>query len=169
MGESLIFDEPYGEYYTSSEVRVDTLDVDEIVFNVVTQENPIFQMTKVPLKCYIVNGKKVDVWGDGKGVWSGIIIIHEDSEKHLDILSKTLLTSAKRRLIKFTTKDSFLNKFAQVKYNHAITIHKSQGSSYQQVITDVGNININSDQQEKNRLLYTAVTRASNLLILYNV
>ena len=125
VGESLIFDSPYEEYYTSQELRVDTLDIDTITFNVITQENPTVEITKVPLKCYIINGKKVDTWGDNKPTWQGVFVIHEDSEAHLDILSKVLLTSAKKRQIKFTTRESFIIKFAQVKYNHAITIHKS--------------------------------------------
>lgn len=44
-----------------------------------------------------------------------------------------------------------------------------QGSTYKQAIVNIKNININKNYKEKTRLLYTAVTRASELLILYNV
>lgn len=44
-----------------------------------------------------------------------------------------------------------------------------QGSTYKQVIVNIQNVNINKNQKEHNRLLYTAVTRASELLILYKV
>ncbi len=59
--------------------------------------------------------------------------------------------------------------FADIKYNHAITVHKSQGSTYKSVIVNVGNIDRNPDSEERQRLLYTAVTRASDLVILNNV
>ena len=41
-----------------------------------------------------------------------------------------------------------------------------QGSTYQQVIVNINNLAINKNQKEHKRLLYTAVTRASELLIL---
>lgn len=43
-----------------------------------------------------------------------------------------------------------------------------QGSTYEKVIVNVRDVNKNRNQVEKQRLLYTAVTRASELLILYN-
>jgi ATP-dependent exoDNAse (exonuclease V) alpha subunit len=30
----------------------------------------------------------------------------------------------------YVTKNEFVNSFAKFKYNHAITVHKSQGSTY---------------------------------------
>ena len=44
-----------------------------------------------------------------------------------------------------------------------------QGSTYKEAIVNVGNLNMNKDANEKQRLFYTAVTRASDLLILANV
>ena len=44
-----------------------------------------------------------------------------------------------------------------------------QGSTYKKVILNVGDLNRNFNQIEKQRLFYTAITRASELLILYNV
>lgn len=174
LGESLIFDEPYMEYYTNQEIKVNTLDVDEVEFAVVTQENPETSVSFVKLKCYIINGKKVDEWGDGNLVWKGVFVIHEDAEEQFENLSKLLkINCAKRHkgsnMLKWATRNNFLGKFAKVKYNHAISIHKSQGSTFKQVIMNVQNVNLNSNQKEKNRLFYTGVTRASDLLILYNV
>ena len=61
----------------------------------------------------------------------------------------------------------FKEGFADMKYNHAITVHKSQGSTYKQAIVNIKNIGLNKNKTERTRLLYTAVTRASKLLILY--
>ena len=50
-----------------------------------------------------------------------------------------------------------------------IESNKMQGSTYKQAILNIRDIRINRDLQERERLLYTGVTRASELLILYNV
>lgn len=46
---------------------------------------------------------------------------------------------------------------------------RMQGSTYKQVIVNIKNLSINQNFKEHKRLLYTAVTRASELLILYKV
>lgn len=53
---------------------------------------------------------------------------------------------------------------ADVSYSYAITAHKSQGSTYQECFVDVGNIYLNEKTVERNRILYTSVTRAKNKL-----
>ena len=54
-------------------------------------------------------------------------------------------------------------------YGFSLTSHKSQGSTYKQAIINIKNIEMNPNKKEKKRLLYTAITRASDLVILYNV
>ena len=43
-----------------------------------------------------------------------------------------------------------------------------QGSTYEKVIINIKNCMLNTDTNERDKLLYTAITRASNLVILYN-
>lgn len=169
LGESLIFDEPYGEFYTNQEIKVDTLDIVDVSFPVVVRDAPEFEVNHTVLKCYVINGKQVDEWNDGNLVWKGIFVIHEDAEKQLEAVFKILKYNCMNKKLKWTTRNTFMGMFAKTKYNHAITIHKSQGSTYQKVIMNVRNVNLNSNQKEKIRLFYTGVTRASDLLILYNV
>ena len=45
---------------------------------------------------------------------------------------------------------------------------RMQGSTYKNVIINVGNIETDFDKKERKRLLYTAITRASDMVILYN-
>ena len=168
LGESLIFDEPYQDYYTNQEIKVEKLVIDNITFPVVVEENPETKVNFVELKCYIINGN------DGNLTWKGIFVIHEDAEKQLESLAKLLKFNCSKRVkgynvLKWSTRNNFLGKFAKVKYNHAISIHKSQGSTFRKVIMNVSNINQNKNQKEKQRLFYTGITRASDLLILYNV
>jgi len=57
--------------------------------------------------------------------------------------------------------------YPEVDYGYALTIHKSQGSTYDDVYIDYANILSNSRDAEKLKLLYTAITRSSNKLHLF--
>ena len=59
---------------------------------------------------------------------------------------------------------SIQERFAQAKYNYAITCHKSQGSTYQHVFLIEDDIDKNPRYIERNRIKYTAVTRPSQSL-----
>lgn len=50
---------------------------------------------------------------------------------------------------------------------HALTVHKSQGSTYREVFVDLNDIGLNKRWQETARLAYVAVTRASDRLHIY--
>jgi len=57
-----------------------------------------------------------------------------------------------------------LEVFANVKYAYAITCHKAQGSTYGNVFLIEDDIDMNRRTLERNRIKYTAVTRASHEL-----
>lgn len=61
---------------------------------------------------------------------------------------------------------NFKDKFADVKYNYALTVHKSQGSTFDNAIVINCDIKRMSNNKERNKLLYTASTRAKNRLFL---
>ena len=98
-----------------------------------------------------------------------LVVVHKDSEEKFKNTVKLLKHRAGIRDIDWVDVNKFINTFADLKYNHAMTVHKSQGSTFKQTIVDVGNIKLNRNKLELDRLLYTAVTRTSELLILYNV
>ena len=55
-----------------------------------------------------------------------------------------------------------IDKFADVTYGYAMTVHKSQGSTYNRVFVDMKDIiKRNPKERESYQCLYTAVTRAS--------
>lgn len=168
--ETIVFNAPYKDYVTNQELKVDTVDIDTIEFKVPMSRSKNGVITRtVPLKCYIINGNKSDDWGDGVETWKGIFVIHEQSEAQFKQLTITLARNCSSKQLDYVTRNDFLDNFAEFKYNHAITIHKSQGSTYKRVILNVGSVKYNPIEKEKARLYYTAITRASNLLILYNV
>jgi len=53
-------------------------------------------------------------------------------------------------------------RYAEVKYNYCITAHKSQGSTYENVIMLESDMDRNINVVERNRIKYTALTRASD-------
>lgn len=177
--ETLVFNAPYKEdYFTNQELLVNTVMVIDKKFSFLNnkvgvddglnEEDSKFRV--IELKCYSINPVYIEENEFSKGGWHHkIIIVHEESEKDFDNLNKMLKHKAKVADIGWKDYFEFFEQFADLTYNHAITVHKSQGSTYQKVIVNVKNINFNKNQKEKQRLLYTAVTRASELLILYKV
>ncbi len=58
-----------------------------------------------------------------------------------------------------------IDKFANIVYGYALTIHKSQGSTYQNVYIDYKNVCIN--RNDKEQCFYTGITRASKNIKIY--
>jgi hypothetical protein len=57
-----------------------------------------------------------------------------------------------------------IDKFAQLNYGYAITVHKSQGSTFRNVFVDISDIFENHNKKETLKCLYTAITRSSETL-----
>jgi hypothetical protein len=126
----------------------------------------------------------------GKITYKKFDIVHEDGEAVLTEVLRILKQRAideNRGGDKYEAKKkwryfySVENQFAAVKYNYAITAHKSQGSTYDNCIvidTDIdknGAVNSKYPQSyqrrlpkiiERNRIKYVAYTRARNLLFI---
>lgn len=178
LGESIVFDEPYGDYFTNQEVKVSTLHKRKKKFYFLEQAvyGGTDIMGELELEYYSINPTEQKKTIPGSWEYSdeidlkdNIIIVHENSEKILTDKLRELNAIASRGLIPWTEYYAFLEQFAQIKYNHALTVHKSQGSTFGKAIVNIKNINFNQDVYERERLLYTAITRAADLLILYNV
>jgi ATP-dependent exoDNAse (exonuclease V) alpha subunit len=95
-----------------------------------------------------------------------IVILHSSSipaylRRLEDLKTRALLNGA-------SWKDyyAFIEKFAQIKYNYALTVHKSQGSSFTNCVVIDSNIKQNKIAHERNRLRYVAMTRAKNKLLI---
>ncbi|MGB3138166.1 MAG: AAA family ATPase [Nodosilinea sp.] len=58
-------------------------------------------------------------------------------------------------------------RFHIVDYAYSLTIHKSQGSTFQDVFVDVPSMTANRNVVERNQLCYVAFTRAAKRLFLY--
>lgn len=179
LGETLVFNSPYNdEYFTNQEVLVNKLMVRKGKFKYMhnkrgkeepgPNDEPMYK--NIELMYYSINymEQKPNEFSNG-GLFNNIIVIHEKSEKKYNELLKLLKEKIKFADLDWKEYYQFIEQFADMNYNHAITIHKSQGSSYKQAIINIRDVNINRSESEKQRLLYTGITRASELLILYNV
>ena len=164
LGESLVFNSPYDVYFTNDEVYVEKLQIIEQTYtlykfpntnyNAENLDEPEYIARRETLKLYKINDK--------------ILVIHEDSEALYKEILKDLRARAKASLISWKTGFyGFTENFADIKYNHAITVHKSQGSTYKQTIINIKDLSYNKDINEYNKLLYTAITRAKELVVLY--
>lgn len=60
--------------------------------------------------------------------------------------------------------ENVIDRFAQLNYGYAITVHKSQGSTFKNVFIDIMDIFENFNQKERLKCLYTAITRSSHSL-----
>lgn len=99
-------------------------------------------------------------------------VIHEDSEKEYTDLVKRITKMAKAEPDKWAKKAlwremfALRDQFAWVKYNYAITAHKSQGSTYDNAMILDWDISLNPKPEERNRIKYVAITRPKKYLFI---
>lgn len=160
--ETIVFNSPFGSFYTNQEVKIDDMEIITDFVEVPKYDTryniekiAINATDRIKMKWYRLNNK--------------IEIVHEDSEDIFKKVITTLDTNCKTQGWPWVGFYKFKERFADIKYNHAISVHKSQGSTYKNTVINIGNINFNKNLEEKQRLLYTAITRASDLVILNNV
>lgn len=173
VGETMIFNAPIGEYFTNEEILVTSAEVKTKEFPFMIERGSLGNddvFDTITLKYYSINPNVSTDWETGERTFiDNIRFIHEDSLVEFNKLVFRVKALATAGAISWVECLTFVESFADLTYNHAITIHKSQGSTYTKTILNIKNININQNTTERKRLLYTGVTRASELLILYNV
>ncbi len=88
-------------------------------------------------------------------------VLHEDEQQRL----KGLLSdhAEKKQWMSFW---DYKQLFHEVSYAYSLTVHKSQGSTFQDVFVDVPNLMLNRKVTERNQLYYVAFTRAAKRLFL---
>lgn len=162
VGELLIADEPIltptGSvvFNTNDEMSVERLSEDTLRIN-----DGAFSIRYYDASVKCLNTGNI----------KNIRIVHEDSmDDYKNVLENLKEVAkgypygsikAKKAWIDFY---KFKEKFAQIKYNYAITAHKSQGSTYNTAMVIASDISRNSKIKERNRIMYTACTRPSTNL-----
>lgn len=103
---------------------------------------------------YDVTWKSIDGLQEGKGVFNGDVGYVEDIDEYL----KTVTVIYEDKRVAYSFKD-----LEEIDLAYAVTVHKSQGSEFSAVVVPV----YDAPYMLINRnLIYTAVTRAKNLVVL---
>ncbi|MEB3268388.1 MAG: AAA family ATPase [Leptolyngbya sp.] len=89
-------------------------------------------------------------------------VLHESGQQAMAAQLEFL--ARERRWIEFW---DLRQRFHMVDYAYSLTIHKSQGSTFQDVFVDVPSMAANRNVIERNQLCYVAVTRAAKRLFVY--
>ena len=106
------------------------------------------------------------------------IMLSKQDELILNLINKTIGEEGESvtKNIKYITMSQMFghymshvitSNYLEVDYGYALTVHKSQGSTYDNVYLEYSNILSNSKDFEKHKLLYTAITRGINKLHIY--
>jgi exodeoxyribonuclease-5 len=153
LGETVILDKPYKKFHNKQ--RIDIKDIFETYreFNIPTETSIVSRQIK--LKVYDINN------GD-------IIVLHEESVMEYYKISEEIKAKCVAGDMQWKLYYAFIDQVASLKHSYATSTHMSQGSTYFCAIVDVNNIRRNQNKAEAERLLYTAISRPSNILILYN-
>lgn len=101
---------------------------------------------------------------------ANIEILHESEDIRYEKTVRSMAEEASkesdvsRRIKKWRAFFAFKENFADVNYNYAITAHSSQGSTYSNAFVMYSDIMFNKREDERKRILYTALTRPKNML-----
>jgi exodeoxyribonuclease-5 len=168
VGEKLIANTPITSHGNNRVIYTSNDEFEVVSFTIERRET--YRNKDVVINCKFYNVVTKDINGNLKE----ICVIHEDDEAILNSISAQLKQNAIKckdaGLRGYVWKVYFevARHFADVKYNYAITAHKSQGSSYQNTMVLMWDILQNTKQLEAERILYVGVSRPrQNLCVIY--
>jgi len=159
LKETLVMDAPKGEHWTNKEIKVQDLKIITEKIRIPTSRSKFTY--NGPTNCDTIKMRVYRINDDFN-------IVHEQSQQMYNIALSTIINNCEKLNWSWKCKYFFVEQFAQTKYNHAITIHKSQGSTYQEAVLNVGTVNTVRNPSIRKKMLYTGVTRAAKLLVLNN-
>lgn len=157
IGEKMVLNKPV---VLGKKVLLNNNDEFEVVsYDVLTEK------TGYPFKYYAL-----DVLNEGERYT--LKLLHEDSflsfNNALESLKKEAIKTKDNyaRRLKWVNYFKLSEKYIDAKYNYALTVHKSQGSTFDNSIVIYCDILRIKNIEERNKLLYTSITRAKNNLYL---
>lgn len=93
------------------------------------------------------------------------------SQVELEVVKEEHKPKLQKVLKKYAAEKNWYNfwrlkeKYHDLRHCYSMTAHKSQGSTFGTVFVDIDDISRNPNIKERNKLLYTAITRASKQVI----
>lgn len=94
---------------------------------------------------------------------------YETIRAHLWKVRKNLADEGRKDEAQVASKRAwaFSKSFLPLRHTYASTTHKAQGATHHTTIIDVNDLYLNRDAEELRKLLYTAITRPSEQLVLW--
>ncbi len=165
IGEKLIANKPIIKIDSKlgKIIQFSTNDEFEVISYEILTDKRFFFYYNTVVEEVLISGEKVR---------KNIIILHEDSEpeynKKLNEIKNAAMreTDPMRKRSEWRYFYDFQSEYANIGYNYAISAHKSQGSSYTNTFILEDDIDQNKKVIERNRIKYTACTRATDKLFL---
>ena len=174
VGEKLIVNKPVfekitkdfkGRAYQNWQIKFNTSD--ELEVQKVTVVNKSFREDnyRLDMKMYKLDIINDNPMKDGK-TRSTIFVVHEDSVADYEALLLQTKNSAKVTRVpkNWVTHFNIQKWSANITYNYAITGHKSQGSTYKNVLVIEEDLDMNRKVVERNRIKYTVFSRPTDRL-----
>lgn len=145
------------KFSTSEEFEIESITIIE---KTMREEQYNLRMKFYELDIIVDNPMK------GGICWSTIYVVHEDSIADYEQLLAMSKTTAKVTRIpkNWVTHFNIQKWSANVTYNYAITGHKSQGSTYKNVLVIEEDLDMNKKIVERNRIKYTVFSRPTDRL-----
>jgi len=136
--------------------------------------SPVFRrkdeiLMQTSSECWVEEAYEDD--SSGWRVWRLFIETDADLDMDVTVLHESEQTRFQKELKRLAEGKQWQDfwqlkqqRFANLNYSYALTVHKSQGSTFQNVFVDLPNLMRNKNIRERNQLLYVAVTRAAKRL-----
>lgn len=105
---------------------------------------------------------KIQVTKTRQPLW----VVSKEGMKNFRLKKESLISAAKQDRKKWREFYRFIETWAHIKPAHSLTVHRSQGSTFDDVYVSFSNILQNPRKREALQCLYVAVTRPSKRLIL---
>lgn len=165
LGETLVLKSPYAnKYITNEEIKIEELKIESKKIQVPLTDRGSNTNYELELKLYCINPSELHISG---ALPKGLLAIHEDSLEDFTRILNVMAVNCKNFTLKWTTFYEFKQLFIDFNYNHAGTVHFMQGSTVETCFINLNTILNNPNESEKEKMLYTAITRASKLVVFY--
>ena len=166
IGEKLIANSPIMEkdtilFNTNDEFSVVSFETDSVDLRFKISDHPDDDPYPITLKYY---DTKVSYLDEEDEICHKIIQILQNDFKKLANILRVRAINKKGKDKSWLVYYNFLRRYADVNFAYAISAHKSQGSTYNTIFVLEDDIDMNWNIVERNRIKYTAYTRASRKL-----
>lgn len=153
VGERVVACQPIME----EQVTVMCTDEEGVISSISVEPHPVFK----GLDCY-----HLEIELDNCEFLANCWVIHPKSAREYNKMLKSAADNAKSGKDKWSTFWDLKEQIHDIRPCHAITAHRSQGSTYEIALVDYVDIMLNRNMEEALKCLYVAVSRASRVVVL---